>query len=249
MFDHHIAPFFTYLYESYGINFVFLYDYGVFRKLISGITISLELMIASVALSIIVGIVGAAAQGTHSRAIRTTVSCYIQFFRNTPPFVQLLFFYFGLGSFTPQVDMGGYFQPVISSFGWAVLSLGCFGGAFNVEIFRSGIEAVPTSTKEAADALGYTRLQAYRYIVLPLAMRVSLPALGINLISLMKTTSLAYAISVPEITYQANQIWSDNVNVPEMMLVLFLFYNIVISLTAWSIQKIEFRLALPGYRR
>ncbi|MHA6645630.1 amino acid ABC transporter permease [Mesorhizobium sp. A623] len=245
----HLAPIFRDLYETTGINFVFLYDEFEFRHLVDGMTTSLELMVACVTLSVVIGIIGAWAQNAHSRIVRMFVAAYIQFFRNTPPFVQLLFFYFGLGTLTPQVDMGGYYEPVVSAFGWAVVSLGCFGGAFNVEIFRSGIDAVPETTKEAADALGYTRLQSYRYVVLPLAIRVCLPALNTNLISLIKTTSLAYAISVPEITYTANQIWSNNINVAEMMLVLFLFYNIVVAVFAFGIHRLERSLSLPGYGR
>ncbi|UEM07160.1 amino acid ABC transporter permease (plasmid) [Skermanella rosea] len=244
-----IAPVFRELYETTGINFVFLYDPFEWERLFEGIVLSLQLIVACLTLSIIIGIIGAWAQGAQSRLLRTVVAGYIQFFRNTPPFVQLLFFFFGLGAFTPQIDAGGYYEPVISAFGWAVIALGCFGGAFNVEIFRSGIEAVPTATKEAADALGYTRLGSYIHVILPLALRICLPALNANLISLLKTTSLAYAISVPEVTYAANQIWSDNINVAEMMLVLFLYYNIVVAILAWGMHKLERRLSLPGYGR
>src|SRR3546814_19913351 len=80
----------------------------------------------------------------------------------------------------------GLQEPVLDNFAWAIISLSFFAGAFNVEIFRSGIEAVPTSTKEAAESLGYTRLQTYLWIVLPLAFRDCLPALNNNLVNLVK---------------------------------------------------------------
>ena len=90
-----------------------------------------------------------------SKFARMTVQGFIQFFRNTPPFVQLLFFYFALGQFTPTYSPDGWLEvPIISNFGWAVISLSLFAGAYNVEIFRSGIEAVPISTREAAESLG-----------------------------------------------------------------------------------------------
>ena len=131
------------------------------------------------------------------------VQGYIQFFRNTPPLVQLLFFYFALGQFTPTYSPDGYLQqPIISNIGWAIISLSFFAGAFNVEIFRAGIEAVPESTQEAAEALGMSRFQAYIYIVMPLAFRVSLPSLNNNLVNLVKTTTQALAIAVPELLYQ-----------------------------------------------
>jgi polar amino acid transport system permease protein len=143
--------------------------------------------------------------------------------------------------------MGGYYQPIISAFTWAIISLGIFGGAFNVEIFRAGLEAVPSSTREAAESLCMSKWQTYIYVTLPLAFRISLPALTNNLVSLAKTTSLAYVISVPEMTYTLNQVWSDNVNVPEMMLLLFLFYVLVVSLLAAGLHIVERRLTLPGY--
>jgi polar amino acid transport system permease protein len=128
-----------------------------------------------------------------------------------------------------------------------VLSLSLFAGAYNVEIFRSGIEAVPRSTVEAAEALGYTRLQAFRYVVLPLGFRVCLPALNNNLINLVKTTSQAYAIAVPEILYAAVQIYSDRLNVREMMIVMLLTYVLVVAFLVWAMTGWEKRLRIPGY--
>ena len=74
----------------------------------------------------------------------------------------------------PSVGLtAGRVVPLISNVGWAIISLSFFAGAFNVEIFRAGIEAVPESTREAATSLGFTRLQTYKEVVLPLAFRVS----------------------------------------------------------------------------
>lgn len=242
-----IAPVFQNLAETTGWNFVVFYDPYEYDRFLRGASISLQLIVLSVLLSLVIGVIGAGVQSSRSALLRGVVNGYIQLFRNTPPIIQLLFFYFGLGAFTPQVDMGGYYQPLISSFTWAVLSLGIFGGAFNVEIFRSGIEAVPKSTTEAAESLCFSSWQTYVYVTLPLAFRISLPALTNNLVSLAKTTSLAYVIAVPEMTFTLNQVWSDNINVPEMMLVLFLFYVVIVSLIAAGLHILERRLALPGY--
>jgi polar amino acid transport system permease protein len=128
-----------------------------------------------------------------------------------------------------------------------VISLSFFAGAFNVEIFRSGIEAVPKSTVEAAEALGFSRLQIYMDITLPLAFRVCLPALNNNLVNLVKTTTLAYAIAVPEMLYEANQIWSDNVNVTEMMFFLLIAYFVLVGVLVWVMNSWERKLQIPGY--
>ena len=143
--------------------------------------------------------------------------------------------------------MGGWYEPMIGSFGWAVIAIGIFGGSYNVEIFRSGIEAVPDSTKEAAEALGFSGFKIFVYVTFPLAVRICLPALTNNIVSLAKTSSLAYVIAVPEITYSLSGIWSDSLNVPEMMLLLFVYYIVLIAIIARIMTAIERKLALPGY--
>ncbi|MCH7889696.1 MAG: amino acid ABC transporter permease [Proteobacteria bacterium] len=242
-----LTPFFRRIYDDTGLNFVIFYEQYEYDRFIQAIWVSLTLIVACLIFSFVVGIVGAWAQGARSRIVRLGMAGYIQVFRNTPPFVQLLFFYFVIGSLTPQVDKGGYFEPIVGNFGWAVISLGFFAGAFNIEIFRSGIEAVPTATREAAEALGYTRLKAYVHIILPLAFRVCLPALNNNLVNLLKTTTLAYAIAVPEMMYTVSQIWSDNVNVPEMMFVLFIYYIVLVGVLVWLMHKWEQKMRIPGY--
>lgn len=242
-----LTPYFEALYERTGWNFIVFYQRYEFDRFVDGAIVSIGLIVLCLFLSIIIGVLGAWAQDSRSRLLRWGVGAYIQLFRNTPPIVQLLFFYFGLGAFTPQVDAGGYFVPIISAFGWAVISLSIFGGAFNVEIFRSGLQAVPKTTIEGAESLGFSRLQIYIYITFPLAFRVCLPALSNNLVSLAKTTSLAYVIAVPEMTYTLNQVWSDNVNVSEMMVLMFLFYAFVVTILSASLRIMERRLSLPGY--
>ncbi|MFQ5466622.1 MAG: amino acid ABC transporter permease [Kiloniellaceae bacterium] len=242
-----ISGYFRALYENTGWNFVIFYEQYEWDRFIEAIRVSIELIVASLIFSLIVGVVGAWAQGSPVRAVRALMAGYIQFFRNTPPYVQLLFFFFVLGNLTPRTDMGGYYEPMISNFGWAVISLSFFAGAFNVEIFRAGIEAVPTATREAAESLGYTRLQSYIHVVLPLAFRISLPALNNNLVNLLKTTTQAYAIAVPEMLYTLNQVWSDNVNVEEMMIVLFIYYVGLVAVLVYGMHRWEKRMRVPGY--
>ena len=241
------ADFFRNLYETTGWNFVMFYEQYEYDRFLEGMWVSLKLIFASLFFSLVVGFVGAWAQGAKSKIVRYGISGYIQLFRNTPPYVQILFFYFVLGNLTPSYDAGGYQVAYIGSFGWAVISLGFFAGAFNVEIFRSGIEAVPESTVEAAEALGYTRLMSYIHIIFPLAFRVCLPSLNNNLVNLLKTTTLAYGIAVPEMMYTSNQIWSDNVNVSEMMIVLFIYYVGLVAVLVYGMHRWEKKMKIPGY--
>lgn len=238
------------LHETSGINLVQFYDSFERGRLIRGMETTIELAVLCIILSVVIGVVGAWLQGSRFIILKSLVQGYIQFFRNTPPLVQMYFFYFALGPQMPRViNEYGIAQPILGSFEWAVISLAFFAGAFNVEIFRSGIEAVPSSTIEAADSLGMSRYQIYRHVVLPLAVRVCLPALNNNLVNLIKTTTQAYAIAVPETLFVANQIWSDQLNVFEMMVTLLTFYLIIVGIFVWGMTLVERAIAVPGYGR
>ena len=136
---------------------------------------------------------------------------------------------------------------MISNVQWAIISLSLFAGAFNIEIFRSGIEAIPKATVEAGTSLGLSRWQIYRLVMLPMAIRVCLPALGNNLVNLVKTTNLAYAIAVPELLYVSKQIWSDSTNVREMMFFVLFAYLFLVFVLVGILHVIERRLAIPGF--
>ncbi len=236
--------------ERTGINLTFLHDAYDRRRFLAGIANTVLLSAACLILSVLIGIAGAFAQGARSRLLRWTVGGYTELFRNTPPLVQLYFFYFAVGALLPTVEnRWGMQEQLLGSWSWAVISLSFFAGAFNVEIFRSGIEAVPEATVEAAQSLGYSRLQTYRHVVLPLAFRICLPALNNNLVNLVKTTTLAYAIAVPELLYSANQIWSDSLNVPEMMVTLLLIYVGLVALLVAAMHRWERALRIPGVSR
>lgn len=244
-----IQKWFQQLYESTGLNFSVFYDAYDWERYLAGLKITLFLSVATILLSLVIGAVGALMQGSPSRLLRLAVHGFVVVFRNTPPLVQIFFFYFGLGTMLPAVETAGMRVPLLSNVQWAIISLSLFAAAFNVEIFRSGIEAVPKTTMEAAEALGYTRLKAYIHIVFPLAIRVCLPALNNNLVNLLKTTTLAYAIAVPETLYAVKQIWSESQNVLEMMIVLLATYGILVGMLVWLMHRWERAMHIPGYAR
>ncbi len=240
--------FFYNLYESTGVNLTIFYDSFDRARFIEGFQTTLWLSVCCLLFSLVIGVFGAWLQTSKFRVTKLIVSGYIQFFRNTPPLVQMYFFFFGIGAMLPMVEGEyGIPHPMFSAFTWAVISLSFFAGAFNIEIFRSGIESVPSSMVEAAESLGYTRTQTYLNIVFPLAFRVCLPALVNNMVNLVKTTTLAYAIGVPELLYVSNQIWSDNSNVPEMMTVLLFSYFFFVGVLVWGMSRWERKLKLPGF--
>jgi polar amino acid transport system permease protein len=242
-----IWDWFRTLHDTTGINLTIFYDPFDRARFFNGFLTSLRLMAICLAASVAIGVVGAWIQGSRLRLVRAATQGYIQFFRNTPPLVQLYFFYFALGTYLRMTTPTGLSVPAISNFEWAAIGLSLYAGAFNVEIFRAGIEAVPKETIEAAEALGYSRLKAYVYVILPLAFRISLPALNNNLVNLVKTTTIAYAIAVPEMLYVANQIWSDELNVPEMMNVLLVIYVSLVGVVVFVMSRWEHAMRIPGY--
>src|SRR5438045_76630 len=242
-----IWDWFRVLYGTTGIKLTIFYDAFDRARFFNGFLTSLRLMGLCLAASVAIGVVGAWIQGSRLRLLRMATQAYIQFFRNTPPLVQLYFFYFALGSYLRLTNESGLAVPVVSNFVWAAICLSLYAGAFNVEIFRAGIEAVPKETLEAAEALGYSRLKAYVHVILPLAFRISLPALNNNLVNLIKTTTIAYAIAVPEMLYVANQIWSDESNVPEMMNVLLITYVSLVGILVWVMGRWAGALTILGY--
>lgn len=241
-----VAQWFRGLYQTTGINLTIFYDGFDRARFVSGFLVSLELIALCLALSVAIGIAGAWLQGSRFRLLRLVVNGYIQLFRNTPSLIQLYFFYFALGPLITVRLPDGTATPLVSNFSWAVVCFSIYAGAFNIEILRAGIEAVPRATLEAAEALGYSRLKAYIHIVLPLALRISLPALNNNLINLIKTTTIAYAIAVPELLYVSSQIWSDAINVPEMMNVLLVTYVVLVGVFVAAMTRLERALRVPG---
>lgn len=231
-------------------NFIWMYEERQQNKILAGLWMTVKLSVMCLFFSVLIGLVGAWMQGARSPLARAIVQGYIQFFRNTPPMVQLLFFYFALGQFTPVVTGadGWTVEPIISNVGWAIISLSFFAGAFNVEIFRAGIEAVPESTVEASESLGFSRLQTYIYVTLPLAFRVCLPALNNNLVNLVKTTTQAFAIAVPELLYHSVTIWNDypSAQYPTMLLV-FVSYVGLVAILVFGMHKWENAMKIPGY--
>jgi polar amino acid transport system permease protein len=240
------AEWFRTLYDTTGINLSYIYDGFDRQRMLRGLGLTVQLAVMAMLFSVVIGLAGAWLQTLHSRLVRWIVGAFVGVFRNTPPLVQIYVLSFGFGYLikTHQGD-----APLFTNVQWAVISLSLFAGAFNIEIFRSGIEAVPRGMAEAAGSLGLSRWRAFRFVILPLALRNCLPALGNNLVELVKTTNLAYAIAVPELMYSAKQIWGDSANVTEMMLTVLFIYVVLTSLVAWGFRRTEAAIALPGSRR
>lgn len=169
----------------------------IVSTLASGTVVTLSVTFGALALAILLGLMLATMRHlSSSRSIEFLIAAYTELFRNVPSLTYLFLIYFGLA----------YLGVKLSSFTAAVLGLGLIGGAVLADVFRSGLQAVASGQREAALSLGLSPWRCFRLIVLPQAMRVSLPPLGNYAIGLVKDTSLVAAIAAPEIMFNARQI-------------------------------------------
>ncbi|MGB7442545.1 MAG: amino acid ABC transporter permease [Coleofasciculaceae cyanobacterium] len=233
----------------FNLDYTWLSDPTYQNWLKEGIWNTISLSILCIFLSLVIGVVGVWLQGSGKAWIRNLIQGYIQVFRNTPPLVQLFFLFFVLANLLPKVydPTTGGDRPLLGSFTSAAIALSLFAGAFNIEIFRSGIDAVPKTMIEACESLGYSRQQCFVQIILPLAVRFCLPALNNNLVNLIKTTTLASAIATPELLYYAGQIYSDNFATLEVMLFIWVVYVTLVGVLVALMHWLEHKLRIPGY--
>lgn len=166
------------------------------KILIPGIKVTVPLTLASFAFSFVLGMFLAIVQVANIRGLKQLARFYIWVFRGTPLLVQLFIIFFGL----PRLGI------ILDAFPAAVIAFGMNLGAYNAEVFRSAILAVPQGQTEAAQMIGLSYPQTLRRVILPQSFPIAFPSLFNNLISLLKDTSLASSITVVELFTTAQQI-------------------------------------------
>ena len=208
------------------------------QLILQGIVTTLELTVLAMAIGISLGVVLAVMRLSPNPVVSAVSWFYIWFFRGTPVLVQI-FFWFNLASVLPYIGFGIPFTSIhwqaptnslIAPFLAATLGLGLNEAAYMAEIVRAGIISVEHGQAEAAQALGMTRMLLMRRIVLPQAMRVIIPPTGNETISMLKTTSLAFVASVPELFTRSQQIASANFRVIELAIVASIWYLAMTSI-------------------
>jgi len=148
--------------------------------------LTLKLAFWGILFSILLGIVCSIIQYYKIKILKTIVDAYVELSRNTPLLIQLFFLYYGFTKFGLKMGENTC----------AIVGLTFLGGSYMAEAFRGGIEAVPKIQIESGLSLGLSKLQLIRYIVLPQAFSISIPALSANCIFLLKETSILGAISI-----------------------------------------------------
>ncbi len=178
-----------------------------FEWLVSGLKVTIELSVVSIALSFLLGLLIAVMRMSHVRPVRWFAHGYLEFFRNTPLLVQIFFWYFGSYKILPQ-SVNDWLNATNFEFAAAVIALTIYTSAFIAEDIRSGVLSIPKEQMEAARSSGFSYLNSMRYIILPQAVRITIPPLINQFLNLAKNSSLAMTIGVAELTYQARQIES-----------------------------------------
>jgi glutamine transport system permease protein len=164
-----------------------------------GAGITLEITVFSILIGIVLGLIAALGKMSRFKIPKAIAVAYIDFFRGTPLFVQILLLYFGI---IPLIFDATEIQA-------AIIACGLNSGAYVAEIIRAGIQAIDKGQTEAARSLGMTQAQAMRYIVLPQAFKVVIPPMINEFIMLLKDTSLVSAISVGELTHTGKMLYAS----------------------------------------
>ncbi len=201
-----------------------------FPYVAKGASITIQLTVVALLGSVALGLLTTFAKLANLRLLRIVATIYIELIRATPALLQLFIIYFGLTSFGLRLD----------PFTAASITLSLVGGAYAAEIFRAGIEAVDTGQFEAARSLGMSTPLAMRRIILPQAAVIVLPPFTNFVISMIKDTSLALTISVPEIMYRSYDASSQSYRsmaIYSMAAVLYLAICLPLSGFAKALEK------------
>ncbi len=181
--------------------------------------------------------------------LRFFATIYTDIFRNTPLLVQFFFIYFGLVEVGIDLTFEGILgedRALERAYGSAVVALGLNSGAYQTEIIRSGIQAIPVGQMEAGRSIGLTYLQSMRYVVLPQAIRIVIPPLGNETVNLVLNSSLASAIGFGEITRKGRLLISLTFETFWTWGLVLIFYFAITYTLANILKYVEKRLKIPG---
>ena len=228
------------------------FDWSVLWKgqsgewLLSGLVTTLELSALAWLLAALLGIVSGALRTVPFRPLRALATGYVEFFRNVPLLVWMFFWYFGVPPFLPQGAQDWLFGHGLEF--WAgVCALGVYSGARFSEVLRSGIQSIPRTQFEASVAAGLTTVQAYRYVILPVALRLIIPPATNESLNLLKNSSVALTISVAELTFQTRQIETYTAKAIEALTAGTVIYLVLCVSLAAVMGWVERHTAIPGF--
>lgn len=212
------------------IDFTLIWD--SLPSLLHGALVSLQITSIAAFIGLTLGSVLGIAETSKSGLVSFAIGTYVTLFRGTPMLIQILFVYYVL----PQ------FGLMIAPFWAASIAIGLNSAAYISQIIRAGVSAVSIGQVEAARTLGFTPFKTIRYIIFPQAFRITLPALGNELVTLIKDSSLASIIGVMELTKEASVIRSRTYDAFSILLTIAIIYLILTATLSFCLKKYEARL-------
>lgn len=233
-----------------GFDWPVVWQYLFDSQVLHGVALTVELTVYAMVLGVVLGTAIAVMQTSANLVVRSSAATYIWFFRGTPLLVQLLFWGFAAAVY-PRIGLGIPWGPefiswdtntIVSFAVAAVLGLGLNEAAYVAEIVRGGMLSVPKGQSEAAHALGLSNASVLRRVVLPQALRVIIPPLGNETISMLKTTSLALVIGVAELLNTVSQIYARNFRQIPLLIVATIWYLAMTSVLTYLQRRLERRL-------
>ena len=199
--------------------------------------LTLRLGLAGIVIAIVVGLVCALVQYYKVPVLRRIAGAYIELSRNTPLLVQLFFIYYGL----PKIGIKTNAEIC------GIAGLAFLGGSYMAEAFRSGLESIEPIQTESAMSLGMDHTQTMRYIILPQAMSISVPAFVANVIFLLKETSVFSAISLMDLMFTAKDLIGLYYKTTECLFLLVVFYLLILLPVSLLGSWLERRLRYAGF--
>ena len=206
------------------------------------------LAVSAFALALFLGIIVGSLRTTERRWVRVVCEGWIELFHNIPLIVQIFIWYFVVPEFIPAYKTWMIeSDPVASQFLSAFLCIGLFTSSRVAEQVRAGITSLPKGLKNAGLALGFTRLQTYTHIIIPLALRIIVPPLTSEAMNLVKNTAVAITIGLPEITMRANEMGENTFQFFAAYLWATVIYVVIALGVNRSLNFVEARCRIPGF--
>ena len=218
---------------NYHLNYNFIWKYS--DRLAWGLVLSLELAVISILIGCVIGLVLAVLSHGARRPVRVLVRAYVEFIRNVPLLLLVYLVFYGIPS------VGGFAYDATTSF---TMTLAIYAGAYLVEVFRAGLDAIPKGLIDAGCAIGLTPWQRVLHVRLPTMFPIVFPSLGNTFISLFKDTSLATVLAVPELMYGANWIYTNTFRIVEVWTVVAPMYLVTGFVLLFGLRRLEYRFAV-----
>ena len=213
--------------------------------LLQGLITTLELSALAWLIAVTLGVLSGALRTVPFTPLRWLATFYVEFFRNVPLLVWMFFWYFAVPPLLPRPAQDWLFNNG-AEFWAGTAALGVYHGARMSEVIRSGIGAIPRTQFEASVAMGLTTFQAYRLVILPVALRLIVPPGTNESLNLLKNSSVALTISVAELTFQTRQIETYTAKAIEALTAGTLIYLVLCLSIATIMARVERAYAIPG---